>query len=157
MNQKTLLWIVLGVVVLGTLAFMLLRGAEEPVDTEESGDMDQTEEMEGMEETQTRNVVLSAQNNSGQSGSVLLEDLGDGTTRVTVSATAVYDNPQPAHIHSGTCEDLGGVEYPLENVVDGASETVVEVSLDELTEGTFAVNLHRSAEQVSLYTSCGDI
>jgi len=100
-------------------------------------------------------VMLNEQNESGQSGQATLEE-EEGGTMVVITAEASYIEPQLAHIHSGTCEDLGGVVYPLSLVVGGYSETFVAVSLQELLDGEFAINLH-DPQDPSIYTSCGDI
>jgi len=65
--------------------------------------------------------------------------------------------PQPAHIHEGSCPDVGPVAHPLQDVVDGASTTTVEASLAELLSGGFAINIHRSQTAIAEYTACGNI
>lgn len=67
-------------------------------------------------------------------------------------------DPQPAHIHEGTCADLNPQPaFPLQDVVNGSSETDVNISLDDLTISSYAVNVHKSAEEVDTYVACGDI
>lgn len=104
----------------------------------------------------TVQVELSEQGGSGQSGTATLEP-ADGMTRVVLELSNAPAEPQPVHIHSGTCEDLGGVEYPLENLQDGTSETTVDVPLDELRGGAFAINAHESEENIQNYVACGNI
>ena len=66
--------------------------------------------------------------------------------------------PQPAHIHTGTCAKLGGVVYPLSNVVDGASTSTVKgVTIDKLLTATHAINVHESAANLDKYVACGNI
>ena len=66
--------------------------------------------------------------------------------------------PQPAHIHDGTCADLGGVAYPLDNLVGGNSTTTVKgVTIDKLLGGKYAINVHESAANLGKYVACGDI
>lgn len=92
--------------------------------------------------------------------------------------------PHPAHIHAGTCEELGEVVYPLNDLQPIAleatpeispaaapgstpvsdvrevvpdSDTRVDVSLDELVEGEYAINVHESAEDIETYIACGNI
>lgn len=148
------LWLILGVVALLAVgAVVFLRGGGTTVDNEQ-----ETQETEKEATTeQSQEVMLSEQNDSSQSGTALLEAMGDDTTRVTVNAPGPLAGPQPAHIHSGTCEDLGGVVYPLENVVEGYSQTVVMAPLQDLQSGTFAINLHQSPQQAQIYTACGNI
>jgi len=103
-------------------------------------------------------ITLNPLNNSGESGTAVLTDLGGGQTKVEVTVTGQPAGvPQPMHIHTGTCANLGGVAYPLTNLVDGKSETTVNVSLDQLQAGQFAINGHKSATELSVYVFCGDI
>ncbi|MEO8285079.1 MAG: hypothetical protein ABI670_01430 [Chloroflexota bacterium] len=103
-------------------------------------------------------VSLTAQNGSGQNGSAELTDMGDGTTKVVVDISSTTTDPQPAHIHTGTCSDLNPKPaYPLSNVVNGHSETIVPVTAKELLASAYAINVHKSAAEVSVYVSCGSI
>jgi len=79
----------------------------------------------------------------------------------------------PAHIHSGTCAELGDVVAPLNDVtyIGGDSErtgpasaipvkgsvTVVDMPLQEIIDGGHAINVHLSAEEIDTYIACGDI
>jgi len=79
----------------------------------------------------------------------------------------------PAHIHSGTCANLGDVVAPLTDVTyignnegrTGAasaipvesSETVVDMPLQDLIDGDYAINIHKSADEIDTYIACGDI
>ncbi|MER3544824.1 MAG: hypothetical protein C4311_09555 [Chloroflexota bacterium] len=104
-------------------------------------------------------VNLSPLNNSGESGTAVLTDLGNGTTRVVLTVTGQPAGvSQPVHIHKGTCANLDPKPaYPLSPLVDGKSETTVEVSLQTLQSSPFAINGHKSAEEASVYVFCGDI
>ena len=51
-------------------------------------------------------VTLNAQNGSGQNGTAVLQDMGDGTTKVTVNISGGSAVAQPAHIHDGPCATL---------------------------------------------------
>ncbi len=52
---------------------------------------------------------------------------------------------------------MGAVEYPLTNVVDGASTSVIDATLESLQTGDFSINIHKSGEEIGVYVSCGDI
>jgi plastocyanin len=81
------------------------------------------------------------------------------------------DAPHPAHIHSGTCAELGDVVQPLTDVapIDGessgaasalpvkVSETTVDMPLQEIIDGGHTINVHLSAEEIDTYIACGDI
>lgn len=102
-------------------------------------------------------VTLSEQNGSGQSGTATLAPAGEGQTTVTLELSSPGEAPQPVHIHMGTCENLGDVAYPLTNLEGGTSETTVEVALEELQAGEFAINAHESEEAIQNYVACGNI
>lgn len=102
-------------------------------------------------------VPLGEQSASGISGEATLT-AADGQTTVVVDLENAGEGPQPIHIHPGTCADLDPTpQYPLTDVTNGASETTVDVSLDALLDGEFAINAHQSPEQLETYVACGDI
>jgi plastocyanin len=82
------------------------------------------------------------------------------------------DAPHPAHIHSGTCDNLGDIVAPLGDVTEltagesfGAqtailvkeSETDVPLPLGDILAAPHAINVHESAEAIQNYIACGDI
>ena len=107
----------------------------------------------------TVNVKMAAQNKSKETGTAKLTAIDEGKTRVEISIKgAPQGTPQPAHIHEGTCAKLDPKpKWGLENVVDGKSTTEVPVGLAELQKGTYAVNVHKSGEDIKTYVSCGNI
>ena len=67
-------------------------------------------------------------------------------------------DPQPAHIHETTCADLNPEPvFPLESVVEGQSESDVDVSLEDLALTPYAINVHKSEAEADVYVACGDI
>jgi hypothetical protein len=105
------------------------------------------------------NVSMHAQNKSGESGRARLTAEGSDKTKVEITLKgAPKGTPQPAHIHEGSCAKLDPKpKQGLENVVDGKSTTVVPMSIDQLTGGNLAINVHKSGEDIKTYVSCGDI
>jgi hypothetical protein len=83
------------------------------------------------------------------------------------------DGPHPAHIHSGSCAELGDVVVPLTDVAvvgadaerSGAADAIpvkgsyteVEMTLDDILASPHAVNVHLSADEIGTYIACGDI
>ena len=79
----------------------------------------------------------------------------------------------PAHIHTGTCVELGDVVVPLSDIAHIAGDaetsgatsaipvkgsiTVVDMPLHDIVDGGHAINVHLSAEEISTYIACGDI
>jgi len=105
-----------------------------------------------------RVYALTAQNGSAELGTVTLTAQGDKTRVDVALANAPTDVPQPAHIHDGPCAKLNPKpKYPLTNVVDGTSTSLVDVPMAQLTAGTFAVNVHKSTSDIPTYVACGDL
>jgi hypothetical protein len=103
-------------------------------------------------------VQLRTLNASGVTGTVKLVDTGDGRTQVQVRVDAAGNLDMPAHIHPGSCDNLiPQPKYPLENVVNGTSTTIVRASLADLTQGGLAVNLHKSNQDLKTYTACAEL
>jgi hypothetical protein len=112
---------------------------------------------------------------------LLMGVIAGAATAAAQDATPEAGNaPHPAHIHNGTCDNLGDVVYPLNDVtgdiisatpnatpaapgeaasgsVIAQSQTEVDASLDDLTSGEYAVNVHKSAEEIDVYIACGNI
>lgn len=107
----------------------------------------------------TLTVNLTPLNNSGESGTATLTDAGNGQTHVSVTMQgAPAGVTQPIHIHEGTCTTLNpNPKYPLTSLQNGKSETTVNVSIADLLASPFAINVHKSAQDVSVYVSCGNI
>ena len=96
---------------------------------------------------------------SGISGEAELTTDEDGNTVVVIQIDGA-EGDHPAHIHEGTCNELApNPEYPLEDVdKDGFSESTVEdVTLDDLLDGEYAINVHLSEEEIGVYVACGNI
>ena len=104
-----------------------------------------------------RTITLQTLNGSGVTGSVSFTDMG-ARTGVDITVEPGGNLDMPAHIHPGTCDELTPQpKFPLENVRDGVSKTVVPAPLDELFAGNLAVNLHKSNDDLKTYTACVDI
>lgn len=103
-------------------------------------------------------VKLAPQSGSGESGTATLTAVGQ-ETKVVISITgAPAGTPQPTHIHKGTCDKLDPKPaFPLSPVVDGKSETTVKASMDDLMKTKYAINGHKSAQDLKTYVFCGNI
>lgn len=108
----------------------------------------------------TLSIKMTAQSGSKQNGSATLSDKKGGGVVVVVS---VGNEPkgaiEPAHIHQGTCAKLNPAPWKfLTNIVGGKSTTTVPgVTVAMLKKGTYAINAHKSASQLKVYVSCGNI
>ena len=105
------------------------------------------------------NINMGAMNGSKQDGSASVGDKGNG---VQVSIH-LYNEPkgasEPAHIHLGTCKKINPAPYkPLKNVVNGTSMTMVSgLTVAQIKKGHYAINVHKSANELKVYVSCGDL
>jgi hypothetical protein len=102
--------------------------------------------------------ALHAQNGSNENGTVALVPQGMKTLVVVELTGAPAGTPQPAHVHVGPCATLTPAPtYALESLVDGVSMTTLDVPIAKLTDGTFAVNVHKSVAEIKTYVSCGNL
>lgn len=148
MNKKVLIGIV---VVIGVVGFLMFSNKP----TEQ---VSQPEDTTGAPASAEITVTLSEQNASGESGTATMMEV-DGKVKVTLNLTGATEGvTQPAHIHMGTCPDVGAVKYPLTSPVNGVSETMLDVTLDQLkSELPLGINVHKSETEAGIYVSCGDI
>jgi hypothetical protein len=107
---------------------------------------------------QSLTLNMNPQNNSGISGTATLTDLGGGKTRVVIQATGAGAGPEPAHIHPGTCAQLNPTPaFTLSSITNGASTTDVDSTLQQLTASPFAVHMHKSLDELTVYVACAEI
>lgn len=105
----------------------------------------------------TVTIDMKEVDGSGQVGSADITTDGDQVI-VSIEIDAGEEGvPQPAHIHEGTCQDLGDVAYPLDDVEDGVSESTADVSMSELLAEEYAINVHLSEDEADTYVSCGNL
>lgn len=107
---------------------------------------------------QTVTVKMNALNKSGESGTATLTQVGNGV-KVDVTIKGAPATDQPTHIHPGTCAKLNPApEAPLTPLSNGRSVTVLAgKKLSQFTGGKFAINVHKSANDLKTYVSCGVI
>jgi hypothetical protein len=81
--------------------------------------------------------------------------------------------PRPAHIHTGSCREVGEVVAPLTDLTGAiggdrvgqarraipaeSSFTSVPLTLDAILGADHVVNVHLSAEEIDTYIACGEI
>lgn len=103
------------------------------------------------------NVQLTPRNNSGESGTAVLTEVGAKTKVVVEIRGAPAGVGQPLHVHKGTCAQLDPKPaYGLTTLTGGKSETTIDVLIGDLRKG-FAINGHKSAQEASVYVFCGNI
>jgi hypothetical protein len=109
-------------------------------------------------QSQTLTLTMNAQNNSGISGTATFTDLGNGQTRVMMQVSGAGPGPEPAHIHPGSCAQLDPTPaFTLSSVTNGTSTTDVDSTLEELLDGHYAIHMHKSPDELTVYVACADI
>lgn len=119
----------------------------------------------------TASYSLAATENDGSvapdgiAGAVSFQSLTETLTLVSISLDAEgatgANVSHPAHIHMGTAEQGGDIEYHL-SPIDGADEAaasskLVEVPFDDLIEFNGHVNVHESVANLEHVVSQGNI
>lgn len=101
-------------------------------------------------------VPMAAENGSNESGSATLTQTAKGV-HIVVDLKNAPAQAQPTHIHPGTCTKLNPApEYPLTSLTNGKSVTDLSgKKLADLTGGKFSINVHKSADDLKTYVSCG--
>jgi hypothetical protein len=75
-------------------------------------------------------------------------------TQVVVRVAAT--NPEMlAHIHEDVCPGVGAVAFPLQNVVNGTSTTMIDAPLSQVLQQGKSINLHKSPAEAGIYVGCG--
>lgn len=105
----------------------------------------------------TGRIWLQAPIGDHQTGWATLTETVDGL-HVELEIAPSAPVAQPAHIHIGTCDQMGAVEYPLENVIAGHSVTEIDgVTIEDIAAGGHAINVHLSFADFKTFTACGNI
>jgi hypothetical protein len=99
-------------------------------------------------------IHLNAMNGSGESGIAILTSQG-AKTIVELKMSGAPADPQPAHFHSGTCDNYGPRPlYPLRAVVKGGTTTTLDVPIEKLLAGDLVINVHKSFDDIATVVSC---
>jgi hypothetical protein len=151
-----------GLIVLLATAALALSGCGDGDDGDEEAEPtisapSTTPTTEPQEEATELTLQMEARNNSAQDGTATLTATADGKTRVVVELANSPAGPQPSHINAGTCDDLGDIAHILGGMRNGRVEVTVDVSLDSLLAGEFAVSVAKSPQEFGVTVSCAEI
>jgi hypothetical protein len=107
-------------------------------------------------------VTIEELNGSGVHGTAVLTASGDQTL-VALDVVGVAGE-HPDHIHRSSCDNPEpNPLYPLSDVVlseanpRGHSETLVDVSLNDLLADPHLILIHKSKEEIGVYLACANI
>jgi hypothetical protein len=102
-------------------------------------------------------------NDSGQVGTVTLFNAGPRTRVVLNLKGQPRGRVEAAHIHRGKACDQGDINpkpvYPLRNVVNGRSVSVVDAPESKLLSGNYVVVVHAGTmgKAMEHYVACGQL
>jgi hypothetical protein len=103
-------------------------------------------------------VTLNPKPDSNTSGTATLTPEGNQTKVVIQVQGAPTDAVQPVHFHKGTCANLEPKPaYPLLDIKNGTSTTVVAVEMSKLTATPHTINVHKSAADMKTSVACGEV
>jgi hypothetical protein len=125
------------------------------------------------ESMQFGKMIPTAGGAAALAGLVVLSGPAAWAQDATPSATGEVMPPRPAHIHTGTCKDIGEVVAPLTDLTGAtggnrvgqarraipaeSSFTNVPMTLDAILGADHVVNVHLSAEEIGTYIACGEV
>lgn len=103
-------------------------------------------------------IQLNKEGNSGQSGTATFEGVNKKVKAIINLSGVPKGMVQPAHIHGGLCPGGGATKYSLTSLIDGKSETTLNVSFKKfLSQLPLAVNIHKSVAEAGEYAACGNL
>ena len=100
--------------------------------------------------------TLAEQNGSGQSGTVRLIAVSRTKTLVAVTLSSPPDAQQPVHLHGGRCGSFTGLPFGTWTLRSGRGAKVVPAAISKLSNGRYALDIHRAAGDPS-YVACANI
>ena len=106
----------------------------------------------------TLTIDLVDWSDTGITGTAVLSADGSATNvSVTISGDGITGGHQ-LHIHNGTCASPGTATYTLNPIAaDGTSTSTVNLSLDQLTSGSYFINVHPDEANWDAWMVCGNI
>jgi LPXTG-motif cell wall-anchored protein len=108
------------------------------------------------------NVTMGPTGGSGVSGTAQLTGMGNQTQVVVTVQGAPPNGTHVNHIHTGSCEQMGGIAFPLTDLrIDstgrGSATTTVSATLATIQGAAHYVNVHAGPALPSPGVSCGNI
>lgn len=106
----------------------------------------------------TLDVNLVDWSETGITGTAVLTEDGSATNvQVTLTGDGIVGDHQ-LHIHNGTCASPGTATYTLNPIdANGSSSSTVNLSMEQLTSGSYFINVHPDEANWEAWMVCGNI
>jgi len=145
-RQYLTIIIVIAVILLGVIFLLNARGNSQD---NQSGATDEIP-------ADVVQITLDDKNESGMGGLGYYKEVGGkAEVEFNLFATGPVRDTYKAHIRSGTCGEPGDILYPLQDAVNGESETFLDMSLDELKAKFPLIVTASASDDVSSLVVCG--
>lgn len=140
-----------------TVAGLLACTGQEQGEQTAMSQMEGGEQMEAAQQMAADTLRLSPKNDSGISGSAVLEAHGDSATVVLTIDGGTPGSTYASHIHTGDCDAPGGVEAPLSSVTvgdDGSGTATTTVAAGVIEGADLLIQVHLPGGTPA---ACGEI
>ncbi len=103
-------------------------------------------------------VLLNEISKSGIKGSAKISE-EDKKAKVVINLVGVKSEDDIyMHIHKGRCPNVSEIIYDLNSLINGSSESKLEVSVKELIKRSpLAINIHKNEGKKEVVVSCGNL
>ncbi len=101
-------------------------------------------------------IDLFEVNESGRGGFATIDDY-DNEVQVVIQLIGDSEVNRPANLRSGSCNSPGDIINDLNDVINGRSETMFSLSVDEITGGSsFMIAVFESESESETMIACGE-
>ncbi len=163
MKKNKAIFLILVVVVVAIVIFVFTQNTSPtvPTFTEEPSAtvLERGYELASLPGDRSITITLVPQNGSLQRGHVAFRDV-EGKVKTTIEFVSGFPTgaSQPAHIHTGTCDEYGSIVHDLPLVVNGISDTTLDTSVDELVRRfPLVINVHKSVQEIGTVVACSPL
>lgn len=104
------------------------------------------------------NISISEENMSKENGMATIKQEEDKTYITLRINNFPEEIIQPSYIYSGSCNSLGQIVYQLESMSNSKSETILDVSFNEIKKQfPLSIVIHKAPTEMGTIAACGNI
>lgn len=103
-------------------------------------------------------IPLKTLENSGRSGEAVVKNGGQLEISVILAGVPKNNDMEKVYIREGSCENLGGIKYPLNPISENKSVTVLSgTTLEDIVNKKYVINVHQTLGNVDKEVACGNL